>query len=85
MAANLKNISDEGLRNVIMNINDIIQRNMDVTKGSGLQVGNEWITPEGCYWLYRLLEPARGTCLVSDTVLNALRNGTNAPETLKDW
>lgn len=82
MTTNLENISYLGIRDIIMNINDIIQRNMEVTKGGGLQVGKEWITPEGCYWLYRLLETERGTTLVDDTVLDALRNGTNEPDTL---
>lgn len=85
MTTNLENISAHGLYNIIMAINDIIQKNMDVSKNEGLQVGNNWLTPEECYWLYKFLVTERGTCLVSDTVLEALRNGTNHPETLKDW
>lgn len=81
----LENINEDGLYSIMMAINDTIQRNMDISEGDGLQVGNNWLTPSECYWLYRLLETQRGTCLVSDTVLDALRNGTENPETLKDW
>lgn len=66
-----------------MAVNDIIRANMNTKYNDGLQIGNEWITPENCYWLYKLLETQRGTCLVDEAVLNALKNGTNHPETLK--
>lgn len=68
---------------VIMNINDMIESNLKEQDGYGLQVGREWITPEGCYNLWELLKIKRGTCLVSDKVLESLRKGTNYPDDLK--
>lgn len=78
----LENFSEEGMMNVVMNLNDIITYNMRPQKEKGLTIGNTWITPEGCYWLYKLLKPYKSTSLVDDKALNALKNGTNCPETL---
>lgn len=78
----IENLNEHGLHFVIMGINDIISRNMKVSETYGLYVGNVWLTPETCYWLYKLLENKKGSCLVSNEVLEALKNGTNHPETL---
>lgn len=83
MDTTFNNISDYGWENILMNVSDIIQFNMIETESKGLQIGHEWLSPEGCYWLYKLLATGRETILVSDKVLDALRNGTNYPESLK--
>ena len=82
VSVTINGIGDSGLINIIMSVNDIIKRNMIIREGDGLQVGREWITPESCYNLYKLLSLQKGTCLVADSVLEALKNGTYHPESL---
>lgn len=82
VSVTINGIGDQGLLNIIMCVNDIIKHNMIIRKGNGLQVGSEWITPESCYNLYKLLSLQKGTCLVADSVLEALKNGTYHPESL---
>lgn len=82
VSVTINGIGDNGLLNIIMAVNDIIKHNMVIRQGKGLQVGSEWITPESCYNLYKLLSLQKGTCLVADSVLEALKNGTNHPESL---
>lgn len=82
VSVTINGIGDSGLNNIIMSVNDIIKRNMIIREGDGLQVGHEWITPESCYNLYKLLSLHKGSCIVDDKVLDALKNGTNHPESL---
>lgn len=79
----LKDISDYGLDNLVMNISHIIMRHQAVNvDGKGLQLESAWISPEGCYWLYKLLSPYKGSVLIDDMVLEILKQGTNNPDEL---
>ena len=75
-------ISDHGQEYIVMAINDMIQSNMNNSCSDGLCVGANWLTPESCYWLYKLLSNWSETCLVDSAVLQALKNGTCHPESL---
>lgn len=76
-------INEHGLEMIIMAINDIIETNGCQTRSDGLYVDHTWLTPETCYWLYKLVSTMRDSCLVSDKTLRLLREGTNHPELLK--
>ena len=79
----IENISEYGLQNLLMNINDIV--NLYAIRSfpeCGLQMKDNWITPEGCYWLYKLLSNDESGVLVRPKVLELLKNGTNHPELL---
>lgn len=78
----LEEINENGLEYIIMAINDIIESNGNEYSKDGLYVGNTWLTPETCYWLYKLLNLEHDSCLVSDKTLRLLREGTNHPESL---
>lgn len=79
----IENLSEEGLRNIIMNVSDVIDAHYcNSSYESGMQLEHTWITPEGCYWLYKLLSLDQSGVLVSPRVLERLKNGTNHPETL---
>ena len=79
----LKDISDSGLDNIVMNISDIIMRHQaDNFDNRGLQLEKLWITPEACYWFYKLLLPYKGSVLINDKVLDLLKQGTNNPDEL---
>lgn len=65
-----------------MAINDIIAENGIQSSTTGLQVGKTWLTPETCYWLYKLLNLEHDSCLVSDKTLRLLCESTNHPESL---
>ena len=78
----LEEINESGLEFIIMAINDIIENSGKKTKGDGLYVGHTWLTPETCYWLYKLVNIERESCLVSEKTLRLLREGTNHPESL---
>lgn len=79
----LKDISDYGLDNLVMNISHIILRHQTkYLDGKGLQLENTWISPEGCYWLYKFLSPYKGSILINDKVLDLLKQGTNNPDEL---
>lgn len=79
----LKDISDSGLDHLVMNISHIILRHKTMyLDGKGLQLEKTWISPEGCYWLYKLLSPYKGSVLINDEVLELLKQGTNNPDEL---
>lgn len=79
----LNDISEHGLYNIVMNISLIIMRHQSENNDDrGLQLDKTWITPEGCYWLYKLLAPHKGSCLIDDKVLDLLKQGTNNPDEL---
>lgn len=80
--ADFNNLSEHGQNYIIMAINDMIENNFIIRSGSGLYVGNDWLTPESCYWLYKFLSQESGSSLVSSKVLVALKNGCNHPELL---
>lgn len=80
----IENISEQGLRNIIMNVADMIDSHFCHSEPEcGMQLEQEWLTPEGCYWLYKLLSQDQSGVLVRPRVLERLKNGTNHPETLK--
>lgn len=77
---NFNELSEYGQNYIIMAINDLISENVSINDGAGLKVGKHWLTPESCYWLYQLLSHKSDSCLVSEKVLTALKNGCNYPE-----
>ena len=80
----IEDISEQGLQNIIMNVADMIDYHFcNSSPEHGLQLENQWITPEGCYWLYKLLSQDQSGVLVRPRVLERLKNGTNHPELLK--
>lgn len=79
----IENLSWDGLQNIMMNVADMIDAHYcSSSPGQGMQLEHEWITPEGCYWLYKLLSVDRTRILVRPRVLERLKNGTNHPEKL---
>ena len=79
----IENLDEQGLQNIIMNVADMIDLHYCKSiPGCGMQMEHEWITPEGCYWLYKLLSLDKSGVLVRPRVLERLKNGTNHPETL---
>lgn len=79
----IENLSEQGLQNIIMNVADIIDSHFcNSSPECGMQLENQWITPEGCYWLYKLLSQDTTGVLVRPRVLEHLKHGTNHPETL---
>lgn len=79
----LQNLSEDGLQNIIMNVADIIDSHYCLSSPNcGMQLESGWISPEGCYWLYKLLSMDKTGVLVRPRVLEHLKNGTNHPETL---
>lgn len=79
----IENLSEEGLRNILMNVADIINSHYcNSSPECGMQMEREWISPEGCYWLYKFLSIDQSGILVRSQVLDNLKNGTNHPETL---
>ena len=79
----LDNINEHGLEYIIMAISDLVSISGEENFQSGMLIGKTWLTPEECYWLYQLIVTRRDSCLVDETALNKLRNGTNHPESLK--
>lgn len=79
----IENLSEQGLQNIIMNVADMINSHYcNSCPEHGMQMEHQWITPEGCYWLYKLLSLDQSGVLVKPQVLERLKNGTNHPETL---
>lgn len=80
----IENISEQGLQNILMNVADMIDSHFcNSSPECGMQLEHQWITPEGCYWLYKLLSSDETNVLVRPRVLEYLKMGTNHPETLK--
>ena len=80
----IENLSEQGLLNIIMNVADMIDSHFSQSKPEcGMLLEHQWITPEGCYWLYKLLSQDQSGVLVRPRVLEHLKNGTNHPEMLK--
>lgn len=78
----IENLSPTGLESVMMNLSELIQNHCQrCAPGEGMQLFNQYITPEGCYWLYQFLRNGREVH-VSPTTLALLKNGTNHPELL---
>lgn len=79
----IENLSEQGLENIIMNVADIIDFHFcNSSPECGMQLEYLWISPEGCYWLYKLLSMDQSGELVHPRVLERLKAGTNHPETL---
>ncbi len=79
----IENLSEEGLNNIIMNVADMIDSHYCYSHPeNGMRLEHGWITPEGCYWLYKLLSLDQSGVLVRPRVLDRLKDGTNHPETL---
>ena len=78
----IENLSETGLKSVLMNLSDLILHHCQrCAPGEGMELFNDYITPEGCYWLYQFLRNGREVH-VSSTTLALLKNGTNHPELL---
>lgn len=79
----IENLSEQGLQNILMIVADLIDFHYCYSSPEyGMQMEHQWITPEGCYWLYKLLSSDKSGVLVRPRVLEHLKNGTNHPETL---
>lgn len=79
----IENLSEQGLWNIIMNVADIIDSHFcNSSPECGMEMEHEWISPEGCYWLFKLLSQDQSGVLVRRGVLDKLKNGTNHPEML---
>lgn len=79
----IENLSEQGLQNIIMNVADMIDYHYRNSRPEGgMQLEHQWISPEGCYWLYKLLSLDKSGVLVRPQVLERLKNGTNHPEML---
>lgn len=74
----LDNINEHGLDYIIMAINDIIEENGIQTSTAGLQVGETWLTPETCYWLYKIVCIRENSAIVSEKTLRFLKESTNS-------
>lgn len=79
----IENISEAGLHHLLMDISEIIEFNaVESSPEHGLYTKGAWITPEGCYWLYKFLSNDESGVLVRPKVLELLKNGTNHPALL---
>lgn len=79
----LTNINEHGLAYICMAIIDmVINDGEKAEKGLGMYVGGTYLTPETCYWLYKLLQESP-ELYAKRTAMDMLSKGTNAPETLK--
>lgn len=79
----IENLSEDGLNNIIMNVSDIISEHFVSSEPRhGMQLTYTWLTPEGCYWLYKLLSNDQSGVLANKEVLVNLKHGTNYPELL---
>lgn len=79
----IENISEAGFQHLLMDISEIINFNaIESSPEHGLLTKGAWITPEGCYWLYKFLSNDESHVLVNTKVLALLKNGTNHPELL---
>lgn len=79
----IENLSELGLQHIIMDLVEMIDSHcLEEQNGKGLQMENCWITPEGCYWLYRLIQNCWNTDPAVTRVREMLKNGTNHPEEL---
>lgn len=79
----IENLNETGLCYLIMDVAEMIDSHcLEEQKGPGLQMENCWITPEGCYWLFKLMQNARYNDATIARVRNMLKQGTNHPEML---
>lgn len=79
----LTNISEHGLRYICMAIIDMVINDGENSRtGHGMYVGGTYLTPETCYWLYKLLQESP-ELYATRTAMDMLAKGTNAPESLK--
>lgn len=79
----LENLGVYGLDSVIMNVSDLIAEHaLSSAPEKGLQMQRGWITPEGCYNLYKFLSSDKTGVLARPKVLELLKQGTNHPELL---
>ena len=73
-------LSDHAQFYILSAIDELISYNMVNSADTGLQVGQLWLTPETCYWLYKFLSQESDVFIVQPVVLEALKNGCNHPE-----
>lgn len=79
----LTNINEHGLLYIRMAIIDmVINEGSDPKPGHGMYVGGTYLTPETCYWLYKLLKGSPDLYAIR-TAMDMLRNSTNDPEMCK--
>lgn len=79
----LTNINEHGLKYISMAIIDMVTLDgSNPQPEHGMYVGGTYLTPETCYWLYKLLQESP-ELYAKRTAMEMLRKGTNAPETLK--
>ena len=79
----LTNISEHGLKYICMAIIEmVINDGNNPQPGLGMNLGGTYLTPETCYWLYKLLQESP-ELYAKRTAMDMLSKGTNSPETLK--
>ena len=78
----LENINEHGLMYICMAIIDmVVNDGRDPRPEQGMNVGGTYLTPETCYWLYKLLQECP-ELHAKRTAMEMLSEGTNHPEIL---
>lgn len=79
----IENLTGFGLQQIIFDVAEMIDSHcLEEQDGAGLQMENCWITPEGCFWLFKLLQNASCDSPTLARVREMLKQGTNHPEEL---
>lgn len=79
----IENFSKIGLEHIILDVAEMIDSHcLEEQDGLGLRMENCWITPEGCYWLFKLMQNTSYVDPAIARVKEMLKQGTNHPEEL---
>jgi len=78
----IENLNEHGLQLVIMAIEEMFGENIRFSNIMSVPYFSKWwLTPETCYYLYKLLT-TYPELHVNPHLLSLLKNGTDHPETL---
>lgn len=81
----LENINEHGLNYIGMAIIDIVINDGRMPRPKyGMYIGGTYLTPETCYWLFKLLQECPNLH-AKRTAMEILSDGTNYPETIKKY
>lgn len=81
----LEDINEHGLIYICMAIIDmVIDEGHDARKEHGMYIGGTYLTPETCYWLFKLLQECPDLH-AKRTAMEILSDGTYVPETIKKY
>ena len=79
----LENINEHGLKYICMAIIEmVVNDGCNPRPEHGMNVAGTYLTPETCYWLYKLLKECPDLH-AKRTAMEMLSKGTNHPEMLK--